>query len=356
MGSHLSAEATRRAARLAIAWLVTAGLAGAPLTGHAQGASGSASSAASTAAGGGTGATRINRPIRLIVPYVPGGGTDTLSRIVAPFIGEEFGQPVLVDNRPGASSTLGTQIVAQAAPDGHTIGMIDAAFLINPTLLGKLPYDTLKDFTPIVLVATSPLLLLVHPSVPAASVKELVALARTRPGKLTFGSAGNGSAVHLAGEQLRATAGIDLQHIAYKGAGQSIGDVLGGQISMVFTTPGAGRQHVLVGKLRPLGITSPKRFAGLPDVPTFIEAGFPAVDAATINGLLAPARTPRDYVERVNGAVVRALKTREVQDKLLELGFDIAGNTPEQFAAWIRVELVKWAKVVKESGAKPEGG
>ncbi len=297
---------------------------------------------------------RISRPIRMIVPYVPGGGTDTLARIVAPFVSEAFGQPVLVDNRPGASSTLGTQIVAQAAPDGHTIGMIDAAFLINPSLLGKLPYDTLKDFSPIVLVATSPLVLLVHPSVRASSVKELVALAKAQPGRLTFGSAGNGSAVHLAGEQLRSVAGVDLQHIAYKGAGQSIGEVLGGQITMVFTTPSGGRQHVASGKLRALGITSPKRFAGMPDVPTFAESGLAGVDAATINGLVGPARLPRAYVQQVNDAVMAGLQRRETQERLQELGFDRAGGTPTQFAAWIVAETAKWAKVVKESGAKPE--
>ena len=298
--------------------------------------------------------TKITRPIRMIVPYVPGGGTDTLARIVAPFIAEAFGQTVLVDNRPGASSTLGTQIVAQAVPDGHTIGMIDAAFLINPSLLGKLPYDTVKDFSPIVLVATSPLVLLVHPAVRAASVKELVALARSQPGKLTFGSAGNGTAVHLAGEQLRSVAGIDLQHIAYKGAGQSIGEVLGGQITMVFTTPSGGRQHAASGKLRALGITSAKRFGGMPDVPTFAESGYPGVDAATINGLVGPARLPRDYVQRVNEAVMRGMQRRETQDRLQELGFDAAGGTPAQFGAWIVAETAKWAKVVKDSGAKPE--
>jgi len=298
--------------------------------------------------------TKITRPIRMIVPYVPGGGTDTLARIVAPFVSEAFGQTVLVDNRPGASSTLGTQIVAQAAPDGHTIGMIDAAFLINPSLLGKLPYDTLKDFSPIVLVATSPLVLLVHPAVRAASVKELVALAKAQPGKLTFGSAGNGTAVHLAGEQLRSVAGIDIQHIAYKGAGQSIGELLGGQITMVFTTPSGGRQHAASGKLRALGITSPKRFSGMPDVPTLGESGFPGVDAATINGLVGPARLPQDYLQRVNAAVMRGLQRRETQERLQELGFDVAGGTPAQFGSWIATETEKWAKVVKDSGAKPE--
>ncbi len=298
--------------------------------------------------------TKITRPIRMIVPYVPGGGTDTLARIVAPFIAEAFGQTVRVATRRGARSTLGTQIVAQAVPDGHTIGMIDAAFLINPSLLGKLPYDTVKDFSPIVLVATSPLVLLVHPAVRAASVKELVALARAQPGKLTFGSAGNGTAVHLAGEQLRSAAGIDLQHIAYKGAGQSIGEVLGGQITMVFTTPSGGRQHAASGKLRALGITSAKRFGGMPDVPTFGESGFPGVDAATINGLVGPARLPRDSVQRVNDAVMRGMQRRETQDRLQELGFDAAGGTPAQFGAWIVAETAKWARVVKDSGAKPE--
>jgi tripartite-type tricarboxylate transporter receptor subunit TctC len=180
--------------------------------------------------------TRITRPIRMIVPYVPGGGTDTLARIVAPFVSEAFGQTVLVDNRPGASSTLGTQIVAQAVPDGHTIGMIDAAFLINPSLLGKLPYDTLKDFSPIVLVATSPLVLLVHPAVRASSVKELVALARAQPGKLTFGSAGNGSSNHLAGELLAGRIGASLLHVPYKGSAPALVDVLSGPISFMFDT------------------------------------------------------------------------------------------------------------------------
>jgi tripartite-type tricarboxylate transporter receptor subunit TctC len=298
--------------------------------------------------------TQITRPIRFIVPYVPGGGTDTLTRLLGPFLSEEFGQQVIIDNRAGGSSTIGTQLVARASPDGQTIGMIDAAFLVNPSLLGKLPYDTLKDFAPVVLVATAPLVLTVHPGVKAVSVSELVALAKAQPGKLTFGSAGNGTAVHLAGEQLRSIAGINIVHVPYKGAGQSVIDLLGGQLTMVFMTQAGGKGHISAGRLRALAITSPKRTSVLPEVMTFAEAGYPGVDAATINGIIAPAGTPRDYVQRVNTVVMRALKNPEFQTKLQDLGFEIAGGTPEQFGSWIRAEIAKWAKVVKESGAKPE--
>ena len=299
--------------------------------------------------------TQITRPIRLIVPYVPGGGTDTLSRLLGPFLSDEFRQQVVIDNRAGGSSTIGTQIVARANPDGYTIGMIDAAFVVNPSLMGRLPYDTIKDFTPIVLVATAPLVLVVNSNVPAKSVRELVALAKSQPGKLSFGSAGNGTAVHLAGEQLRSVAGIDIQHIPYKGAGQSLTELLGGQITMVFATASGIKAHVASGRLRALAITSPARTRAMPDVMTFIEAGFPAIDAVTINGIVAPAGTPRDYVQRVNAVVNRALQKPEMQAKFIELGFETAGGTPQEFAAWIGKEIVKWAKVVKESGAKAEG-
>src|SRR3954469_19571738 len=296
--------------------------------------------------------TQITRPIRLIVPYVPGGGTDTLSRLLGPFISDEFGQQVVIDNRAGGSSTIGTLIVARASADGHTIGMIDAAFVVNPSLLGKLPYDTLRDFTPVVLVATAPLVLVVNSAVPAKSVRELVALAKSQPGKLSFGSAGNGTAVHLAGEQLRSAGGIEIQHIPYKGAGQSLTELRGGQITMVFATSSGIKAHVTSGRLRGLAITSPKRTHAMPDVMTFSEAGFAAIDAVTINGLVAPANTPKDYLQRVNAAVNRALKRPEMQAKLVELGFETAGGTPDEFGAWIRKEIIKWAKIVKDSGAK----
>lgn len=296
--------------------------------------------------------TPITRPIRLIVPYVPGGLTDTLSRIAGPYIAEEFGQQVVIDNRGGGNSTIGTQLIARAAPDGHTIGMIDAAFLINPSLLSKVPYETPKDFTPIGLIAIAPLLLVVHPSVPAKSVKELVGLAKAQPGKLVFGSAGNGSAVHLAAEQLRAAAGINIVHVPYKGGGQAMGDVIGGQITMLFMVQGTARPHVQGGRVRALAHTGAKRSRAMPEVMTFSEAGFPTVEAATINGLVGPAGLPKDYVQRVNTRVARAMNTREMQDKMIDFGAEIHTNTPDEFSAWIRSEMVKWAKAVKDSGAR----
>jgi tripartite-type tricarboxylate transporter receptor subunit TctC len=299
--------------------------------------------------------TRITRPIRLIVPYVPGGGTDTAARLVQPFIAEEFGQQVVVDNRPGGSSTIGTQMVARAAPDGYTIGMVDAAFVTNPSLFDKLPYDTLKDFTPIALVVSAPMVLLVNPAVPAKSVKELVALAKAQPGALTFGTAGNGTATHIAAEQLRAAAGIDIRHIPYKGSGQSITELLGGQLTMAFTTQSTARAYTQAGRLRALAITSPKRVPRMPEVMTFAEAGFPAVDTVTITGLIAPAGMPKDYVKRLNAAVMRGLSTRDLQDKLAELGYETTNNTPEEYAARIRTEIPKWGKVIKASGARAEG-
>jgi tripartite-type tricarboxylate transporter receptor subunit TctC len=299
--------------------------------------------------------TRITHPIRLIVPYVPGGGTDTAARIVQPFIAEEFAQQVVVDNRTGASSTIGTQIVARAAPDGYTIGMVDAAFVSNPSLFDKLPYDTLKDFTPVALVWSAPMVLLVHPKVPAKTVKELVALAKAQPGALTFGTAGNGSATHIAAEQLKAHAGIDIRHIPYKGSGQSITDLVGGQLTMAFTTQSTARQHAQSGRLRALAITSPARVPRMPDVMTFAEAGYAAVDTTTITGLIAPAGTPGDYVKRLNAAVVRGLHTRETQERLAELGYVTVRNTPAEYAARIREEIPKWGKVIKASGAKAEG-
>ncbi len=296
--------------------------------------------------------TQITRPIRIIVPYVPGGGTDTLTRLVGPFLSEEFGQQVVVDNRPGGSSTIGTQVVAKAQPDGELIGMIDAAFVINPSLLGALPYDTLKDFAPISLIAVSPLVLCVHPQLPPKSVKDLVALAKSRPGKIHFGSAGNGTAVHLAGEQFRSVTGIDIVHVPYKGAGQAITDLIGGQIEMAFSTQSSVKQYVTAGRLRALAITTPRRTTVMPDVMTFTEAGYPGVDAKSINGLIAPAGTPKDYIARVHRAVMKALRQTEFQAKLAELGFEQVGNTPEEFASYVRTEIDKWGRVVKASGAK----
>ncbi|MGE5525317.1 MAG: tripartite tricarboxylate transporter substrate binding protein [Rhodospirillaceae bacterium] len=296
--------------------------------------------------------TQITRPIRIIVPYVPGGGTDTLTRLIGPYISEEFGQQVVIDNRPGGSSTIGTQLVAKAHADGEVIGMIDAAFVINPSLLGTLPYDTIKDFAPISLIAVSPLVLCVHPQLPVKSVKDLIALAKSKPGKIHFGSAGNGTAVHLAGEQFRSVTGTDIVHVPYKGAGQAITDLIGGQIEMAFSTQSSVKQYVSAGRLRALAITTPKRTTVMPEVMTFTEAGYPGVEAKTINGLVGPAGTPKDYIARVHRVVQKALRQPEFQAKLGELGFEPVGNSPEEFAKYIRTEIDKWGRVVKTSGAK----
>jgi tripartite-type tricarboxylate transporter receptor subunit TctC len=298
--------------------------------------------------------TRITRPIHFIVPYVPGGGTDLLSRLLAPAIIEEFGQQVVVENRAGAGSTIGTLTVAKAAPDGHTIGMIDSAFITNPGLMAKLPYDTLKDFTPVVFVATAPLVLVVHPSVPAANLRELIALAKARPGQLAYASGGIGSGMHLAAEQLRAATGAEITHIPYKGIGQAVTDVLAGQAVIMFASPGGMRAHVASGKLRALAITGDRRADLMPAVPLFAESNLSAVDAISLNGIVAPAGTPAEYISRLNNAVQRALTTEPVQKRLAEMGFRASGGTPAEFDAYIQREVVKWAALIKSAGIRTE--
>jgi tripartite-type tricarboxylate transporter receptor subunit TctC len=298
--------------------------------------------------------TEINHPIRLIVPYVPGGGTDILARLLGPAIGAEFGQQVVIDNRPGGGSTIGTQMVARAAPDGLTLGMIDAAFVTNPSLIARLPYDTLKDFTPVVLVATSPLVMVVPIDMPVQTVQDFVAYARARPGQLSFGSAGTGTGVHLAAEQFRAAAGLAMLHVPYKGTGQAVTELIGGQTNMLFVTQSTAKPMSAAGRMRSLAITSATRSAIMPQVPTFAEAGFAGVDAVTINGIVAPAGTPADYVLRVNTAVRRALISPALLEKMAAQGFDPAGDSPADFAAWIRAEIAKWHRVIKDAGIKME--
>lgn len=297
--------------------------------------------------------TTINRPIRLIVPYSPGGGTDTLARLLGPVIGDTFGQTVVVDNRPGAGSTIGTQMLASASPDGQTIGMVDSAFLINPGLR-KLPYDTLRDFAPIAHVRAAPLVLLVNAALPPKNITELVTYAKARPGKLSFGSAGNGSGIHLAGEQLRIATRIDIVHVPYKGGGPVVTALLGNEITMAFTSLGIARPHVAGGRLRPIATTSPKRASVMPDVPTFTEAGMASVNSVTHNGLIAPAATPADVINRMNAAVMRVLKSRELEKKLPDLSYEAAGGSPQDFAVLIRNEVAKWRKLVAEAGIKVE--
>ncbi len=303
--------------------------------------------AKSQGAGGG-------RPIRLIVPYSPGGATDILSRLLAPRLREILGQSVVVENRAGGNSIVGTEVVTRAAPDGQTLGMIDLAFVVNPAMYASLPYDAQRDAVPIALVASTALVLILHPGVPARSLAELINLARARPGQLSFGSAGAGTAVRIAGEQLRLAAGLDLLHVPYRGGGESQAAVVAGEVSMIFAGQAQAKELAEAGRVRPLAISGPRRGRRMPDVPSFAEAGFPAVDVVTINGLIAPAGTPPATVRRLNGAVLQALSDPELTQRLIELGFDIIGSTPEAFAAWTAAQLPKWDALVRTAGIRPE--
>lgn len=295
-------------------------------------------------------AQEVKGPVRLIVPYVPGGSTDTVARLIAPHISRDLGVPVVVENRGGAAGTVGLLAVAKAAPDGTTLGMTDSAFVVNPAIMKNLPFDTQSDFAPVALVASSPQVLMVNPQVPARSVKELVALAKGQPGKLSFATAGNGTAIHIAGEQLRLAADVDLLHVPYKGLGPAITDVIGGQVTMVFGGPHTARQQVESGRLRALAITGSRRSPAMPDVVSFAEAGYPAVDMVTSNGLVAPAGTPAALIRRINAAVNRALANdAELKERFAGLGLEAIGGTPEQFRDWIGRELPKWAALVRQA-------
>jgi tripartite-type tricarboxylate transporter receptor subunit TctC len=291
--------------------------------------------------------------IRLIVPYVPGGSTDTVARLVAPAIAKELGVTVVVENHAGAAGVAGLQMVARAKPDGATFGITDSAFVVGPALVKSLPYDTRKDFKPVVLMAASPQVLTVNPKLPINSVKDLVELAQKQPGKLSFASAGSGTAIHIAGEQLKLAGKVDLLHVPYRGLGPAMTDVMAGQVSMVFGGPHTTRQQVESGNLRALAITGPHRSPAMPNVPTFTEAGYPAVDMVTTNGIVAPPGTPDAIVERVNHAVVHALATdKELQKRFDELGLEPLGGTPQDFARWIDSQLDKWVALVQQAGIK----
>ena len=297
---------------------------------------------------------KLNRPVRMIVPYVPGGGTDTLGRLMAAQFVERLGQQVVIDNRAGGGSTIGTHMIAQAAPDGYTIGIVDAAFVTNPSLVPNLPYATPKDFSLIALVATAPMVLVVAGTGPYRSVKDLVNAAKEQAGKLTFGTAGAGSATHLAAEQLRIAAGINIIHVPYRGSGQSITELMGGHLSFAFTTQGTARPHVAGGRLRALGITSASRTSVMPDVPTFIEAGLPSVDTTTITGIIGPAGLSRDYVRYINAAVAAAINSPEVRQRYAAMGYESTVLTPEQYAARVATEIAKWRKLITEAGIKAD--
>ncbi len=293
------------------------------------------------------------RPVKIIVPYAAGGASDIIARLIAQHLERDLGQPFIVDNRAGGASIVGTQAVANAAPNGDIIGVIDSAFVINPGLFGaKLPYDTVRDFAPVSLLVTSPLVLVVHPSVAANSLKELVALAAAQPGKINFASAGLGTAIHLAGEQFRQAADIDIAHIPYRGGAPAITDLIAGQVQMSFSTVPAILQHVKSGKVRALAVTG-QRIDQLPDVPTMAEAGLPAVDASPLFGIVAPAALPQDIVTRLSGSAAAGIKNEPLRSRVIELGFAAVGSAPGEFRSRIDDEIAKWVRVIDKGNIKP---
>ncbi len=293
------------------------------------------------------------KPIRLIVPYPPGGATDIFGRILGARLGELLGQQVVPEQRAGAAGVLGAEAAARAAPDGYTLVVGQASNLaINQHLMSKLPYDPVKDFAPITLIATSPNLLVVHPSLPARSVNDLVALAKARPGSINYASAGNGSPGHLAAEYFKKLAKVDIVHIPYKGATPALTDVIAGQASLYFTSPIAAQPYVQSGRLRQLAVTSAQRFPPLPDVPTVAESGLRDYEIVSWWGLLAPAGVPREIIARVHAEAVKALNTAEMKERLAGQGAMVVTNTPEQFAAYIKSEIANWGRIVAVSGAR----
>lgn len=293
------------------------------------------------------------KPLRLVVPFSAGGPTDVLARAIAQKLGESLGQSVVVENRAGAGGNIASDFVAKSPPDGHTLVLANVGtHAINPSLYSKLPFDTLRDFAPIALVASASIVMVAHPSVPAASVKEFIALAKSQP--LSYASAGTGTPQHLAGELFNMLTGAKLAHIPYKGGSPALNDLLGGQVSTAFVSLPAALPYVQTGKLRAFGVTTAKRSEAAPELPTLAEAGVPGFEVDNWYGVLAPAGTPKNVVAKLNSEIVKLMSTPEMRKRLGDQGFEILRSTPEEFAAFNKTELVKWARVIKLSGAKAD--
>ena len=292
------------------------------------------------------------KPVTIIVPFAAGGTTDILARIIGQALTAELGQSVVVDNRAGAGGNIGGQAAAKATPDGHTLFMgTVGTHAINASLYKKMPFDPVKDFAPLTRVANVPNLLVANPAQPYKSVKDLIAYAKANPGKVNFGSSGNGSSIHLSGELFKSLAKVDMQHVPYKGSAPAVTDLLGNQIDIMFDNMPSAIQHVRSGSLVPLAVTTAKRSPELPNVPTIAEAGVPGYEATSWFGMFAPAGTPAPVLAKLNAAIVKVLAQPDVKKKINEQGAEVYSETPEQFAAFIQAESVKWGKVVKESGA-----
>jgi len=292
------------------------------------------------------------KAVRLVVPFAAGGSTDIIGRTLGQKLNEMWGQPVVVDNRPGGSTVIGTDVVAKSPPDGYTLLVTPAPFTIVPSLIAKLPYDPAKDFEPITLINTTPLVIVVNPSVPAKSIKELIALAKSRPGALNYGSSGSGGSNHLAGELFNAMTGVKMIHIPYKGNAPALTDLIGGHVDVVFNGLTSAMPFIKSGKLRALAVTSLARTGSLPDMPTLDELGLKGFQAVAWNGLTAPARTPKDIIAKINSDALKVVRSAELVERLKAEGSDPVGNSPAEYSAFLRNEIAKWAKVIKSAGVK----
>jgi len=295
-----------------------------------------------------------NRPIRMVVPYTPGGYTDLMARLVGQKISEALGQPIVFENKPGANAIIGTDVVAKAAPDGYTFGTVIAAHAVNATLNPKLPYDTLKDFTYVSLMSVAPLIMIAHPSLPANNVKELVALAKTKPGQLNFASSGVGAAAHLTMEMFKSRTGIEMQHIPYKGTAGALQDTVGGQINVMFDIVGPLMPQVRSGNAKAIVVTAKERIPAAPDVPTMAEQGVPDFVSGTWAGIIAPAGTPKEIVDRVAAEARKALADPAMKAKLAEQGIVAVGDGPDEFRVFVTDEIARWSKVITDAGIKME--
>ena len=293
------------------------------------------------------------RSIRLVVPFGAGGGTDNLARIIEPLVSKALGQPMVIENRPGGGSIIGMDAVAKAAPDGYTLVMTDTSIAVNPSLK-TLPYDTLKDFEPVSLLATAPVILVAHPKVPVSTLQDFVRLAKQHPGKFNYASGGNGASTHLGGELLKLVAGIDVVHVPYKGTGPAMNDLIGGHVDVMFSGISSAKPHMDAGALRGLVVTGEARNAAVPDVPTFAEAGHPGVTASTYWGVLAPKGTPKEIVARVSAEFAKAMRDPEIVARVAQLGYLPIGGGPADYAANIQSEIKKWGEVVRTANIKAD--
>lgn len=294
------------------------------------------------------------KPIRLVVGFTPGGGVDINARLLAPKLTEYLGQQVIVENRPGAGTNIANEFVAKSAPDGYTLLINTAAVAINMSLYKKVPFDTLRDFTAVSLFSMSPNILVVHPSLPVKNVKDLIALAKKKPGALNFSSAGSGTTQHLAGELFKLRTGTNIVHVPYKGSAPSLTALIGGEVEMSYANIPAIFQHVKAGRLRPLASTGPKRSELMPEVPTMKEAGAPGVEVVVWYGVLAPSATPREIVAKLADGIGRAARSPDIRQRLMDMGAEPVGNTPEEFGKQLKEEVARWAEVVKVSGARAD--